>query len=129
MSKLLTLDFWFNVRPEPIPTIYLKAIGVILALLFIYMIASKIIVKKKKGAPYNYLLRKLNPFIATNIVFGLFFLFFHYERTPFFSSKFWIILWLIEIGIWLYFIIKAARALPEKKKRLEEKKQFEKYIP
>lgn len=69
-----------------------------------------------------------NWFLAAGLT-GFLFLFFGYERAVFLSSRFWYIVWLLGFGLWLFFIVKKIKKLPEKEAGLRKQAQFEKYLP
>ena len=78
---------------------------------------------------YNRILRKLSNFCLGNVVIGLIILFFSYEMVPLLSSRFWFLIWGIEMAVWLFFIFRITREIPKKKEEMEKDKEFKKYIP
>lgn len=131
METLLSLAFWFNTRPPRLtPTSqYLLITFIILlvaAALFFYF------KKRSKGKNKNFyikLWRDLYFFSLTNAVIGLLLLFFDSEKIPFFSSRFWYIVWGAVMVVWIYFIYKSARKIPQKIKKAEQEEQYKKYLP
>ncbi len=125
--NLFKLGFWFNVRAgELTPRIEqsLMAFILILAILFIAFINLK-----RKKSIYGRSYGKIASFSIVNFFIGLLLLFFTYETTPFLSSRFWFVLWVLEMIIWIVFIFKNFKKIPEKKKRFEKEKEYKKYIP
>jgi O-antigen ligase len=60
---------------------------------------------------------------------GVFVWFFMYETVPFFSARFWFIVWALVNFIWFYFIARAILQVPQKKEEYERLQQFKKYLP
>ncbi|MEI6627138.1 MAG: hypothetical protein WCL61_00945 [bacterium] len=61
---------------------------------------------------------------------GLVYIFIRYERAYFLSGRFWIIIILAILGVKLYNILKFQRkTIPSFRKAMEEKKNFDKYLP
>lgn len=127
MQNLLTWRFWFNLRPESMLPLFKNIfIGVIVLLLLITIITA---IMQKRKSLYKNFWRRSYVFSFSNLVIGVFFLFFNYERAAFLSARFWLLLWLLVIIGWLIPIFKSYRVIPLKKEQLEKEKEFKKYIP
>lgn len=127
MSKLLVLNYWFNLRPEA-----LSSLAIILLLLFYLILAIIYIISflylRKKGL-YLKIFKRSSSFSMTNLIIGIVLLFFSYEEVPFLSARFWFILWLSEMIIWIVFIFRNMLEIPKLKERLEKEREYKKYIP
>ncbi|MFH1522829.1 MAG: hypothetical protein ABIE43_03350 [Patescibacteria group bacterium] len=128
MTNLLTLKYWFNLKPESLLSIYHN--------LFIYFVALLILLsfifwfmKSRRKGQYNSFWRLLYTFSLINAFIGLGLLFFNYESIPFLSARFWLILWGMGILLWLAFIYKKLMNVLEAKEKLAEEKEYRKYIP
>src|SRR6056297_661341 len=120
MENLLTASYWFNLRPEPLLGTFQNIfIGVIVFLIVATFVLAWL-KKKNKDKFKQGLIENLFNFFLTNAVVGLIILFFNYEKVPFFSGRFWFLLWLIEGGIWIFFLGKQLKKIPELKKKKEE---------
>jgi hypothetical protein len=128
MRNLLTLKYWFTLRPESLTPVYLKAFIALIILFFVLFFVFRFVGKKKK-ALYANIFRRLSSFFISNFLIGLVILFFTYEMVVFLSARFWILFWAIEMLIWFIFIIRKLREIPSRRKQLEEEKEFKKYIP
>jgi hypothetical protein len=127
MQNLLTLDYWFNLRPETfIPLAQKWFMGLIIALVIVAIIT---LVTKKKAGIYRGFLNRFYAFCSVNAIIGLILVFFNYENVPFFSARFWIGFWAIIMVIWLLSIFKSLRKIPLKKKQLKQEEELKKYIP
>ncbi len=127
MTNLLTLSYWFNLRPESLIPIANKLFIVFIILLIFSAVCSLLV--KRKVKLYRRFFQRIYNFSLTNIILGLILFFFNYESLPFFSARLWLGLWAIEIIVWLLFIVKALKTIPKKKKKMEEEKEFNKYLP
>lgn len=130
MGNLLTANFWFSTMPVPL----LPNIFMIFLIVFCAMVAAAIIIaivfKVKNFDLYlKRLAKKITPFLATMGVIGLIWLFANSQRTPLLSMRFIFILWVIGCGVWMYFIFRYVKKIPELRKELKEKQDFEKYLP
>ncbi len=127
MNNLLSLSFWFNLRPPAMLEIFNTLFLVFLALLLILSIIAFYF--KKKKSLYKSFWLKFYDFIASNLIIGLFLFFFSWQEAPFLSARFWLVLWLALMFIWTYFLIKHLKKIPKRKEEAEKRKNFDKYIP
>lgn len=127
MNNLFTWKYWLTVNPGQMTQLGLMVLAVIVA---VFLIASVILFfLKKKSSLYRGIFKQLYNLTVSNFVIGLFVLFFNYENIPFFAARFWIILWLISVLVWLYFILRKLKEIPLKKKALEIEREKKKYLP
>ena len=129
MSNLLSLNYWFDMRPAAMAGIAQKSLLAFCVLLGIGIISFYIVSKNNKGGIYNKIYKKLGSFSSTNLIIGLFMIFFTYELIPFLSSRFWFLLWAVEMGVWLYFIGTNLSQIPGRIEELKKEKELKKYIP
>ncbi len=127
MENLLTLNYWFTLRPESLIPVAMKLFAGFIILLIAMIIITSI--AKKKGKLYRRFWQKLNNFALTNFILGLVFIFFNYESIAFFSARFWLGLWVIGMIIWLVFIFINLKTIPKRKKVLDKEQEFNKYLP
>lgn len=127
MNNFLTWQYWFTVNPERLTTL---GFYFLIGLIFLFLLGGIIsFVLKKRPSLYKKIIKNLYGFSVTNFLIGLLFLFFNYENIPFFAARFWLGLWLISCLIWLFFILKKIKEIPEKKKLLEIEREKKKYLP
>ena len=127
MSTLLTLTFWFNLRPGSMGS---NPRNIFIGFIALLIIASVIffIAKRKKGA-YRRLFSNFYNFSLSNAIIGLMLLFFNYEIVPFFSAYFWYLLWIIIMIAWLIGILLKIKKIISKKKDQVEIDEIKKYLP
>jgi predicted membrane protein len=128
MGNLFTLKFWLNLRPPQMLPIYQKVFIGIIVFLLIFSFVSYFLGFKRRGL-FSSFWKKLYSFSLSNFFIGLFLFFFNYELIPFLSGRFWFLLWIVIIFGWLFLIFKSLVKIPEKKKKIEEEKEYKKYIP
>lgn len=127
MKNLLTLNYWFNLRPENL--IPLAQNLFVTFIIFLAVLALVIALIKRKGGIYRGFLNRLYTLALTNALVGLLLLFFNYELVPFFSARFWLGIWIIIMIVWLVAILKNLKSIPAKKKQLDEERARKKYLP
>ncbi len=127
MENLLTLNYWFNLRPEAlIPLAFKIFAGAIIFFILVTIVAS---INKKKKRLYRRFWQKAHGFAFTNTILGLVFIFFNYESVPFFAARFWLGLWALGMLVWIVFIIINLKTIPQKKEELEKEQEYKKYLP
>jgi glucan phosphoethanolaminetransferase (alkaline phosphatase superfamily) len=127
MKNLLTIKYWFSVNPGSLNSSGLNLLIIIIALLFLISIVS--IILKRKRSLYRGAFNSIYNFSIANFIIGLLFLFFHYENIPFFTARFWLAIWAIGLVVWLAFIGKKIKKIPEKRKEIEKEQEKKKYLP
>lgn len=128
MGNLLSLKFLFNLRPSALLPIYQKTFVIFVLALVVFFLFCRLLTGRKRGL-YTSSWRRLQSFSLANASIGLILLFFNYELIPFLSARFWLLLWAVFMLVWLVFIAKSLLKIPEKKKKLEEEREYRKYIP
>lgn len=127
MNNLLTLSFWFNLRPPAMLDIFNYSF---IAVLFLFLFLSILsFYYKKRKKIYKSFWLKFYDFSASNLIIGLFLWFFSWQEVPFLSARFWLIIWAILIILWFIFIYKHLKKIPIKLQKIEEEQKFNKYIP
>lgn len=126
-SNLFTLKYWFSMNAGSLAPMAQKAFIVFLVLLLGLAVYSKF--KKKDKGIYFRIWNKLTSFGTTNLVIGLFLLFFTYEEVIFLSMRFWFLLWLASMIFWLQLIHKESKKIPEIREKRKQEEEFKKYIP
>ncbi|MEK7557748.1 MAG: hypothetical protein AAB530_00885 [Patescibacteria group bacterium] len=129
MRNLLTLKFWFNLRPDVLTPLAQKIfLAMIIVLILFTIIFGYMKILKKKGL-YSKMWDQLYYFSFINCVIGLILMFLNYEMVPFLTARFWYLLWFVVLVVWLFCIIKNAMKIPKKRQQLEKEREFNKYIP
>lgn len=127
MNNLLTLSFWFNLRPPAMLDVFNYSF---IAVLFLFLFLSILsFYYKKRKKIYKSFWLKFYDFSASNLIIGLFLWFFSWQEVPFLSARFWLIIWAILIILWFIFIYKHLKKIPIKLQKIEEEQKFNKYIP
>lgn len=127
MNNLLTWQYWFNLQPEPFLSLPWKIFIGGVVLLFLITIALAIL--KTRPGLYRGFFKRLYAFTLTNTLLGSMFLFFNYEQVPFFSARFWLLIWLLSTLIWLYFLVRGFSSIAKRKQELTEEQERLKYLP
>ncbi len=127
MKIFLTLNYWFNLRPEPLTSLAEKIFdSTIIVLLLITIILA---LTKRRGGLYRGTLNSFYNFSLANTLIGLFIFFSNYELIPFFAARFWFAIWALIMLIWLIFIFKKLKTIPRAKQQIEKEKELKKYLP
>ena len=128
MRNLLTLQYWFNSRPNALEGGAQKFFLVFLLALLIGCFVFQYLKTKKKG-PYLKTWKKLQSFSVTNLIIGLFLLFFTYELVPFLSARILFLIWGMGMIVWLVLIGRTFFEIPKIKEEKIKEQEFKKYVP
>jgi amino acid transporter len=127
MKNLFTAQFWFNPQPDQlIPTMQYTVL-VIIVIFLILAIISQVLSKKKWF--YKPLFKKLFSFFVVNAIVAVLLDFFSEEMIPFFSIRFWFILWGIGMVVWIALIIAYVKKFSAKKEQFARENEYKKYLP
>ncbi len=133
LSELYDLNYWFTLRPDEMSLAFLIGFLVFFVLVFLGTFAMIVYKKKKKivlSKPQRKLYEKIQSACATMGLLGLLWLFFAYERVPFLSARFWVLVWLLSGGLWIYVISRYySLEMKPQIKKLIEKERIEKWLP
>jgi amino acid transporter len=88
-----------------------------------------ILKRKNKKKILNRSWKKLYSFTLTNFFLCLALLFLTDQAIPVFSSRFWFLILLVEMLIWLYLIKEEHLEIKKDLAKQKEKEEFNKYIP
>jgi hypothetical protein len=127
MGHLFDLAYWFNLRPAPLSSSGRTMFAGLLLVFFVAIIT--IFLAKKKMGIYRGFFRKISDFCVGNLIIGGIIFFFNYEIIPFFSARFWLLLWALVMAVWMYFIIKSLKKVKATKAALGQIDEFNKYLP
>lgn len=129
--NLLSLKFWFSLRPEPLFPSSEFILLAIFAALVVASIVLKLISKNKKFDEHTkQRLLRLNRMFLTMGLIGLFWLFFSYERAYILGARFLFLFWGIGFLVWLGFILRDFyKKLPKDREGKRNQEVFEKYLP
>lgn len=130
------LQYFFNPRHllNLRPPVMSDRAAIILAVLFGAFIAAAIVSKILNGKTKDGLMlkayRKIFHLGLTIGILGFIYIFFAIEGVTLLSNRLIILLLLLTAAIWGGFIAKyIIKDVPENRKKIQEKRNFEKYIP
>ncbi|MGI6373784.1 MAG: hypothetical protein ACOX0C_00305 [Patescibacteria group bacterium] len=127
MQHLFSLNYWFNLRPQPLSSVG-QTLFIILLAVFVLTIVGILVANKKLGS-YRGLFRRISDFSVGNLIIGLILFFLNYETIPFFSARFWLLIWGIVMIVWAVFIVKFFRKINASRGEGSKAAEFEKYLP
>jgi len=131
VSPMTHLDFWTNLQPAALSTVFERGFFFLFALLIIFGSLSRILSRSRKD---DYLLvkayRYLGQLLLTMGVLGMLWFFFSFEEIYFFGARFWFLVWLLVSLAWLGWIIRYVKVtVPRMRQMGAAKKDSNKYLP
>jgi amino acid transporter len=128
MKQFFSSAYWLDMNPEELhisgSIVFLLLVLIFSGLIFLFNLA-----KKRKNNIYFKIWRRINNFSITNLVIAAMLWFFEYEGPYVLSSRLWLIFWILSMMIWIYFIFKDYKKIPERRKEIEREREYQKYIP
>ena len=129
MSNFFTIKMWFSIYTGSLTPLFRNILIVVIVLFIAGIIFVWYKNKNNTDKLYYRLWQSLFNFNVTGLIIGLFLFFFTYQTIPFLSARFWFIVWFLIHAFWGYIIYRRLKKLPEIRKELEAKREFNKYIP
>jgi len=131
ITKIFDLNYIFLTNPAPLHPlqrgIAIVVFGglIIVAIAFVFRAHRKDIDNVAKRVA-----TKISTFAFTTGLIGLVLFLLRQTRVYFFSRRFFFLLWLVALIIWLVFLLKYIfKKAPEARQTLTERQEFEKYLP
>ena len=129
-TNFFKLERFLNLRPAiQLNTVYflLVVFGAVLVAAIIFKIIQKV---TSGDSFYKSLLQKYFVVFLTLGLIGLALTWFRYERVYVLSARFWLLVWLIGLVVWLAFVLKyQLKTVPRARTKLQKSKEFNKYLP
>ncbi|MEK7122969.1 MAG: hypothetical protein AAB855_03875 [Patescibacteria group bacterium] len=131
-SKLIDPWYWFRPGPGDLSEPFL----IFFAIFFGFFVVLKILLRVM-GRQYivgmhkaqKQVLYKIEYMLLTMGLLGLLWTLFRYELVPYFSARYWVIIWMVGLVIWGYLIFYYAQyQVPQIVKRDETRKAQKKYF-
>ncbi len=127
--NLISLSWWFDRGPNQDPTTLKIYFIAFLAMIIVGAVVRMLSKRRLKDRFALEIARRTATLMVTMGVLGIGYWFFAFERIPFLSSRFWLIVWLITGLIWLHSILKFAyKKVPKERERLNQRKDQRKYF-
>jgi len=120
----------FTLRPPVMQVKTIIILAVFFGLCVALGLACKVLVKKTRDGLKIKSLRQLFYLFVAMGILGFVYLFFAWQKITLLAGRFWLLIWLVTVIIWLgvigrYMFFKA----PKIRNEIEEKRKFEKYVP
>lgn len=131
LSTIFSLPFWFTLNPGPLNPRHLSyLLWLLIGILVLAIVFRALMVYRRKDLLLVNVWRKFFWLFFTMGLVGFILLFFFYEGVMILGARFWFLFWFIGLVVWLvYILVYSIRKLPKLKKEIEEKKNFDKYLP
>jgi len=131
MMNLLTLSYWFGIRPAPFIPAVERALLVAFAVWMLGgIVASLLLLKRGIAKPTRVALEKAAGLLTWSGLTGLVLWGFEYERIPILSMRFFYVLLVAWIAYGVYGIVRYLRVEVPAQQRIEEEKAArEKWLP
>lgn len=127
--KFLTTKYWFGLNPGSLIPWAQKGLLFFSIILFGFAIFAKYFEANNISKIPKVVLRRLFSFFITNGIIGLVLLFFTYEHVTFLSSRFWFILWIVGMMLYLYNLNIKTKCSLKRKEQYKKNDERKKYIP
>lgn len=126
---LLTIQYWFTLRPFPMPTSWIIGLDIFFGLYIIAGIVLRIM-SRRVDSQLGKRLRRFSKLGWTLGLVGYAWVFFSFEEAVFLGSRFWFLFILAGTAVWSAFILRDIKKnLAHERSEQAERTRFQKYLP
>ena len=131
LRPLFHPSYWLTLEP---PAVYSgsgrTAVLVFLAMIVASVVIRRVYVSRAKDRPQAEVLRRVSSMLVWMGVVGCVLFFFSYEQIRMMGARFWYLIWLAGLVVWIAAIVRyAKRDVPNARKRDEDRRARDKYLP
>ncbi|MBI4599952.1 hypothetical protein HY732_03440 [Candidatus Uhrbacteria bacterium] len=133
LSDLMNIRYWLTPNPGQLSDQTALLFAVIFGLFIVFKILLRsmgrqyIVSLSRYHKEFVYRLERMS---LTMGVLGFVWLFFAYEIIPFFSGRYWFVVWVLGVIVWAYYIFYYIRfEVPQRVGRDREREYARKYLP
>jgi small-conductance mechanosensitive channel len=120
----------FNVRPQAMSARAITILAIIFGLFVIFGLINKMAGRKTKDGLKAKAFKRLWYLGITSGCLGYVYLAFAWQGVALLAARFWLLIILAVVIVWLFFIAKYLYIeAPKLRKNIDQKRDFEKYIP
>ncbi len=131
LRPLVHPSYWLTAEP---PAVYAGS-GRAVILVFLAMIAASFVIRRfhvsrAKDRAQAELLRRVASMLGWMGAVGGVLFFFSYEQIRMMGGRFWYLIWLLGLAVWIATIVRYAKHdVPNERKRAEDRRARDKYLP
>lgn len=126
---LLTIQYWFTLRPFPMPRSWIIGLDIFFGL---YIIAGIIfsVMSRRVDPQLSKRLRRFSRVFWTLGLVGYGWILFSFEEAVFLGARFWFLFILASTAVWCAFILlDIKKNLARERSEQAERERFQKYLP
>jgi hypothetical protein len=127
MEQYLNYKYWINWYPGAFSSQGLYAFLFFLLILLLATIVFSIL--KNRKTIYRPIFSRLKVFSFSNLIIGMFLVFFTYQLLPILSARLWDLVWVLSMLVWAGFIVRSLLKIPELRESRRKEQAYRKYIP
>lgn len=130
-TKILNLKYIFTQNPLPMHLLQRNILIVVFGILILIAIVSAVWGRRKNiDVIAKRITSKISIFCFTLGLIGWVLFFMRQAHVYFFSRRFFFVFWFLGAAIWSFYLLKyILKKAPNEKKEIQEKREFEKYLP
>lgn len=129
LKYFFNLSHLFSLQPKAMKPRALIILAVVFGVFVVAGLLCKISAKKIDALKAKGFNRLFHLLFTMGLLGGLY-LFFAWQGAALLSARFWLIIWLLVTLVWIFFIIKyLVLEVPAKRREIDQRRRFEKYLP
>jgi phosphatidylglycerophosphate synthase len=131
LSQIISLSFWFNLHSSGLSSIYERLFFILFAVFIICGSVCRIMARNKKGDRFAIMSYKMTAKMFMTLgILGILWFFCAYEQVYFFGARFWFLVFVLAVIIWVVRIVWFVKVkIPILKTQGSAKQETNKYLP
>lgn len=130
LNNFINPSFWFTLQPAEVGGLVGNSIFVFFLLLCVLGIVARIVSAQKEDRFMRLLGNRIGTSLITMGFLGVCLYFFSFERIRLFGSRFWYLVWVIGLIVWVIYLVRyAKKTLPEMEAKDFNRTERRKYFP
>jgi hypothetical protein len=122
--------YWFTMNAPEVGGLLGTIVFAVFVVCFVLGIVGHLVAERKGSDRF---VREVGHRISTLLVvmglLGVLLFFFSFEGIRMFGARFWYPLWGLGFLVWLFFLARSARGIPQVREREAQRRANQKYIP
>lgn len=131
LQPLIDPSFWFKLQPDLLSPTFEKGFFIAFGLMVIIGAIIRIVSRQKRHDKYvRQMFSRIGTMSLSMGLVGLVWLFFSYEMIYLLGARFWFLVWLVGLIIWVVMIVRFVKKdIPARKQEEQHRASANKYLP
>jgi hypothetical protein len=130
IEQLIKPSYWFTFQPPSVGGVSGNVIFAFFLLLFVVGIVGRVVAVRKTDDRFlQQAVTKIASMLSIMGILGVLLYFFSFERIQFLGARFWYLVWMGGLILWIVILLRDIKSIPGKRALALERQKRTKYFP